>query len=92
MEATQASCAGLLIPVSCSSTTSLSRNRPMTGRLANLLRQLSTIIRYRFLAFSSDPKSMYEFVNLLTRFDHKRRRSGLPEIALGELLTLPPMG
>jgi hypothetical protein len=63
----------------------------MTGRIANLLRHLSIAFRYRVLAAGSDPKSMYEFVNLLTRFHYRRTASDLPEAVLADLLpVLPP--
>jgi|WetSurMetagenome_2_1015567.scaffolds.fasta_scaffold20692_3 predicted O-methyltransferase YrrM len=58
----------------------------MTGRLTNLLQHLSIVLRYRVLAARRDPKAMYEFVNLLTRFHFKHAPSGLPEAGLSDLL------
>jgi predicted O-methyltransferase YrrM len=64
----------------------LSRQGVMTNRVLNLARQLSIVVRYRFFAARSDPRSMYEFVNVLTRFHYKRKRSALPESDVSELL------
>lgn len=60
------------------------------GRLTNLASQILIFIRYRFLTASSDPKSMYEFVNLLTRFHYKRKRSGMPEKNIQDLFASSP--
>ncbi len=60
----------------------------MTGRIARLLDHLRIVLRYRILSSRSDPRAMYEFVNLLTRFDISRRPSPFQEVDAGEVL--PP--
>ena len=59
---------------------------PMWHRLRALAEQLQVIFRYRVLASFTDPKAMYQFVNLIVRFHYKRRPSELPDLPLAEIL------